>query len=207
MAKLAVTSFKGDSYWYCATFTNYCCCINVLVIAFLQTQCQRLKYSIYSSKRKLKFYYLTVCQCTSWHSMQCLGGFSLASSWSRWLSGGILAELAYLLTIIPAAIPAASAELKLLAETSEPLKNYLASLPSGLYCLWVIWGPQGCLLVSCLHSCWSLSFYFKRADQDFNATTSASIIACLWSFNIPNSNRILLSSVSTNYNVHRYWCS
>ena len=59
-------------------------------------------------------------------------GFSLASSYDLdGLSGGILAELAYLLTIIPAAIPAASAEVKALAETSEPLKNYLASLPSG----------------------------------------------------------------------------
>lgn len=59
-------------------------------------------------------------------------GFSLASSYDLdGLSGGILAELAYLLTIIPKAIPAASAEVKALADTSEPLKNYLASLPSG----------------------------------------------------------------------------
>ena len=40
--------------------------------------------------------------------------FSLASSYDLdGLSGGILAELAYLLTIIPKAIPAASAEVKL----------------------------------------------------------------------------------------------
>ncbi len=59
-------------------------------------------------------------------------GFSLASSYDLdGLSGGILAELAYLLTIIPKAIPAASAEVKALADSSEPLKNYLSSLPSG----------------------------------------------------------------------------
>lgn len=59
-------------------------------------------------------------------------GFSLSSSYDLdGLSGGILAELAYLLTIVPKVVPAASAEIKTLAETSEPLKNYLSSLPSG----------------------------------------------------------------------------
>lgn len=51
-------------------------------------------------------------------------GFSLSSSYDLdGLSGGILAELAYLLTIVPKVVPAASAELKTLAETSEPLKK------------------------------------------------------------------------------------
>ncbi len=75
---------------------------------------------------------------------------------ARGLSGGIFAELAYLLTIIPAAIPAASAEVKALqyAETRHPfLENYyLASLPSGFVLpTWVNWGPQVCLLESYLH--------------------------------------------------------
>lgn len=63
-------------------------------------------------------------------------GYSLASSYDLdGLSGAILAELAYLLTIIPKAIPAASAEVKALAETSEPLKTIYLHYLRGLYSL------------------------------------------------------------------------
>lgn len=59
-------------------------------------------------------------------------GYSLANSYELdGLSGGILAELAFLLTIIPANIAAPSAAVTALAETNADLANYLAQVPSG----------------------------------------------------------------------------
>ena len=59
-------------------------------------------------------------------------GYSLANSYDLdGLSGGILAELAFLLTILPKAMPAATEGIKLLAEGNAELTNYLASVPAG----------------------------------------------------------------------------
>ena len=59
-------------------------------------------------------------------------GYSLANSYDLDpLSGGILAELGFLLTIIPSSIPAASEAVTALAAESADLANYLASVPSG----------------------------------------------------------------------------
>lgn len=59
-------------------------------------------------------------------------GYSLANSYELdGLSGGILAELAFLLTIIPANIAAPSAAVTELAKTNADLANYLAQVPSG----------------------------------------------------------------------------
>ena len=58
-------------------------------------------------------------------------GYSLANSYELdGLSGGILAELAFLLTIIPANIAAPSAAVTELAKTNADLANYLAQVPS-----------------------------------------------------------------------------
>lgn len=59
-------------------------------------------------------------------------GYSLANSYELdGLSGGILAELAFLLTIIPANIAAPSVAVAELAKTNADLANYLAQVPSG----------------------------------------------------------------------------
>ena len=59
-------------------------------------------------------------------------GYSLACSYDLdGLSGGILAELAFLLTIIPASIPAPGEAVTALAAESADLANYLAQVPSG----------------------------------------------------------------------------
>ncbi len=59
-------------------------------------------------------------------------GYSLANSYDLDpLSGGILAELGFLLTIIPSSIPAASEAVTALAAESTDLANYLAAVPSG----------------------------------------------------------------------------
>ena len=59
-------------------------------------------------------------------------GYSLARSYKLdGLSGGIMAELAYLLTIIPKLVPAASDAVKELAATSPDLQSYLDSAASG----------------------------------------------------------------------------
>ena len=59
-------------------------------------------------------------------------GYSLACSYDLdGLSGGILAELAFLLTIIPASIPASGEAVTALAAESADLANYLAQVPSG----------------------------------------------------------------------------
>lgn len=59
-------------------------------------------------------------------------GYSLSNSYELdGLSGGILAELAFLLTIIPSAIPAQTEAVATLAAQNADLTDYLASLPSG----------------------------------------------------------------------------
>lgn len=59
-------------------------------------------------------------------------GYSLSNSYELdGLSGGILAELAFLLTIIPSAIPAQTEAVATLAAQNADLADYLASLPSG----------------------------------------------------------------------------
>ena len=59
-------------------------------------------------------------------------GYSLARSYKLdGLSGGILAELAYLLTIVPVVGPTANAAVKALAETSPDLQSFLATVPGG----------------------------------------------------------------------------
>lgn len=59
-------------------------------------------------------------------------GYSLAKSYNLdGLSGGILAELAYLLTIVPAMIPAASEGVMELASGNAELTSYIESIPEG----------------------------------------------------------------------------
>ena len=59
-------------------------------------------------------------------------GYSLAKSYKLdGLSGGILAELAFMLTIVPVVIPAQSEALKTLASNNTELSNFLANIPSG----------------------------------------------------------------------------
>lgn len=59
-------------------------------------------------------------------------GYSLAKSYKLdGLSGGILAELAFLLTIVPTTIPAASDGIKALAQTNTELASYISSMPAG----------------------------------------------------------------------------
>lgn len=59
-------------------------------------------------------------------------GYSLANSYDLdGLSGGILAELGFLLTIIPASIGAPSEAVAALAAENADLANYLATIPSG----------------------------------------------------------------------------
>ena len=61
-------------------------------------------------------------------------GYSLAESYDLdGLSGGILAELGYLLTIIPASIPAASEAVQELANNNVELADYLSQVPAGFH--------------------------------------------------------------------------
>jgi len=65
-------------------------------------------------------------------------GFSLSKSYKLdGLSGGILAEFAYLLSIVPIAMPGVSDTVSALAANSPELSQYLTALPSG----WLI--PMG----------------------------------------------------------------
>lgn len=59
-------------------------------------------------------------------------GYSLSNSYELDpLSGGILSELAFLLTILPVTVPAAGEAVTELASKAPELEEYLASLPSG----------------------------------------------------------------------------
>ncbi|MGM9960645.1 MAG: PTS sugar transporter subunit IIC [Allobaculum sp.] len=60
-------------------------------------------------------------------------GYSLAQSYDLDpLSGGILAELGFMLTIIPTSVPAQTEAVAALAAENPELADYLASLPAGL---------------------------------------------------------------------------
>lgn len=59
-------------------------------------------------------------------------GQSLAKSYKLdGLTGGILAELAFLLTIIPATVPAVTDSLKALGEANQELGTFLSTVPAG----------------------------------------------------------------------------
>ena len=59
-------------------------------------------------------------------------GFSLAKSYDLdGLSGAILSELAFLLTVVPVSLPEASEEIKNLAASNQALADYLKAIPSG----------------------------------------------------------------------------
>ena len=59
-------------------------------------------------------------------------GYSLANSYELdGLSGGILSEMAFLLTILPKAVPAASEGIMALASTTPELAEYIAAVPTG----------------------------------------------------------------------------
>ncbi len=59
-------------------------------------------------------------------------GYSLANSYELdGLSGGILAELGFLLTIIPTVVPAQTEAVAALASGNADLANYLAGMPGG----------------------------------------------------------------------------
>lgn len=59
-------------------------------------------------------------------------GYSLAKSYKLdGLSGGILSELAFLLTIVPVTVPAAGEAVKTLATSSTELSAYISSMPGG----------------------------------------------------------------------------
>lgn len=65
-------------------------------------------------------------------------GFSLSKSYDLdGLSGGIIAELAYLLTMIPKALPEISESIQNLANSNTELNEYISQIPEG----WVL--PMG----------------------------------------------------------------
>ncbi|UUX35176.1 PTS sugar transporter subunit IIC [Fundicoccus culcitae] len=61
-------------------------------------------------------------------------GYSLAKSYDLdGLSGAILSELAFLLTIVPTSIPAASESIQQLAANNVELAEYIAAVPTGFH--------------------------------------------------------------------------
>ena len=60
-------------------------------------------------------------------------GYSLANSYKLdGLSGGILAELAYMMTIVPATIPTVTEGITKLAESNAELNTFVSGLPAGI---------------------------------------------------------------------------
>lgn len=71
-------------------------------------------------------------------------GYSLSTSYDLdGLSGGILAELSFLLTIIPSAIPSVSENILSLAQTSPELSSYISQLPAGFVLPMINLGSSG----------------------------------------------------------------
>lgn len=76
-------------------------------------------------------------------------GYSLAKSYDLdGLSGAILAELTFLLTIVPVSIPDVTESISALAETNAELSTFLSALPSGYVIPAEYLGSLECLLVS-----------------------------------------------------------
>lgn len=135
-------------------------------------------------------------------------GYSLAKSYDLdGLSGGILSELAFLLTIIPVAIPAASKAVKAVAETNEDVAKFIAAVPGGFHLPMPNLGSAG-MFVGILAAFFAVEVYRFTQKSGFKISMPPQVPASVArSFEALTPTFIVLVSVATltmffKVNVH-----
>ncbi|MCW6676703.1 PTS sugar transporter subunit IIC [Aerococcaceae bacterium NML180378] len=104
-------------------------------------------------------------------------GYSLAKSYKLdGLSGGILSELAYLLTIIPVALPAAPETVKELATKTPELEAHLAAIPTGWHISLSNLGSAG-LFVGILAAFFAVEVYRFTQKTNFKISMPPQVPA------------------------------
>lgn len=125
-------------------------------------------------------------------------GHSLAKSYDLdGLSGGILAELAYLLTIIPVMMPAAPEGLLELAETNTELADYIASIPAGFHMPMPNLGSGG-MFIGIISAILAVEIYRLTQKSGFRITMPEQVPASIArSFEALTPTAIVLILVSS----------
>lgn len=124
-------------------------------------------------------------------------GYSLARSYKLdGLSGGIMAELAYLLTIIPKAIPGATAAVKTLAETNPDLASWMKGVPSGFHIPMGQLGSAG-MFIGILAAIFAVEVYRFTETKNFKISMPPQVPASVArSFEALTPTAIILFVVS-----------
>lgn len=125
-------------------------------------------------------------------------GYSLAKSYKLdGLSGAVIAELAFMLTMIPRSVPAAGDAIKALMATSPDLEKYVSAVPSG----WLL--PMGSLgsaglFVGILAAFFAVEVYRFTQTNNFKISMPPQVPASVArSFEALIPTAIVLLSVST----------
>lgn len=135
-------------------------------------------------------------------------GFSLAKSYDLdGLSGAILSELAFLLTVVPVSLPEASEEIKNLAASNQALADYLKAIPSGWHLGMSYIGSDG-MFVGILTAFFAVEIYRFTQKSGFKIRMPEQVPASVArSFEALTPTVIILLIVSTicmwlGINVH-----
>ncbi len=137
-------------------------------------------------------------------------GYSLAKSYKLdGLTGGILAELAYLLTIVPVTIPAANEAVQSMALESADLTAYIASMPGGFLIPATNLGSAG-MFVGIIVSFFAVEVYRFTQKSGFKISMPPQVPASVArSFEALTPTLIVLLVVSSitmwgGFDVHGY---
>lgn len=137
-------------------------------------------------------------------------GYSLAKSYKLdGLSGGILSELAFLLTIVPVTVPAANEAVQALAAESADLSAYLASLPGGFLIPAGNLGSAG-MFVGIIVSFFAVEVYRFTQNSNFKITMPEQVPASVArSFEALTPTAIVLFAVAAvtmwgGFDVHSF---
>ncbi len=125
-------------------------------------------------------------------------GYSLARSYKLdGLSGGIIAELAYMLTLIPKVGPSANEAVKALAAESQDLTAYISSVPTGWLLPMGQLGSAG-LFVGILAAFFAVEVYRFTQTSNFKISMPPEVPASVArSFEALTPTAIVLLSVAT----------
>ncbi len=136
-------------------------------------------------------------------------GYSLAKSYDLdGLSGAILAELTFLLTIVPVSIPDVTESISALAETNAELSTFLSALPSGYVIPAEYLGSAG-MFIGIISAFIGVEIYRFTQVKGFKITMPAAVPpAVARSFESLTPTIIIILGVSTiamwlGINVHQ----
>ena len=135
-------------------------------------------------------------------------GFSLSKSYDLdGLSGAILSELTFLLTVVPVSLPEASEEIQSLAANNQALADYIKAIPSGWHLKMSYIGSDG-MFVGILSAFFAVEIYRFTQKSGFKIRMPEQVPASVArSFEALTPTVIILLIVSTicmwlGINVH-----